>query len=376
MDLFTARLFQPPPDLTPLPDLDLNPRVTDLRWTSGLPGGFLALEVGMRAAHERPVVGHIPDPIDVPPFAHVEVWQGLTLCWEGRVMEMQDAPGGVVGFTAEGYMSALSDDWSRSTSITSVTTGAALESVLASAAPLIRRGHSEQWVDPGVTHAGGLNEFYKRTPGEMVDQVTRQGSVVAAPVDFYILGRRTAYLLSRSAGADPDYWLPFDHRVSRRRNYRPVYGAVTVEYGDSATGTLTAESSDGTFADRYGLIRRLLIPAGNVSAGAATALRDTELARRQEPEITYTIAVGSDGLERLSGQPQPFYAILPGETVRVADDPTQAIVGVTVDANGRTATVELGYLSPALPKNHRRAEREATAQQRRMIAPNGGRTRA
>ena len=362
----------------PLADMDLNADVTDLRWTTNA-NGFADLECGLDAGALWPVVGYLPKPIDVPFRAHVEVWYGSRIVYEGRVRRRRRGPGGLfVGFTCEGYLAHLNDNWNRSTSTTSVLSGAALQQVAQSTSPHLRFGNADQFVEPNVTHAGGLNEWRRMTGGEVADQLIKEGNGDGYEVDVAVWENRTLWCLPRTEPATPDYRIPFDPRVvAWEEDCGRMASHATTEYGDGATGTLTAEAETSGFLDAWGFTRKVLIPAGDISAAAATALRDRTLTTGATPEIAALISLeNAEGLRLFSGVEQPQELVRSLTWVEVGTEPQQVIVGTTFDATARALAVELGSPSPYLPRNQNIRETLAVARLIRKIDPlSGGRTR-
>lgn len=362
----------------PLADMDLNADITDLRWTTGATG-YLDLECGLAAGSLWPVIGYLPTPVDIPFRAHVEVGYGSRVVYEGRVRRRRRGPGGLfTGFTAEGYLAHLGDNWNRSTATSSVQSGAALQQVAQSTSPFLRFGNAEQFVEPAVTHSGGLNEFRRMTAGEVADQLIKEGNSNGQPVDVAVWERLTLWCLPRTAPTSPHYRIPFDPGlVAWEEDCGRMASHATVEYGDGVTGTLTAEAETSGFLDAWGFTRKVLIPAGDISAVAGLALRDRTLTDGATPEITALISLeDGEGLRLFSGVEQPQELVRALEWVQVGTEPLQVIVGTTHDATARSLAVELGNPSPYLPRNQNIRETLAVARLVRKIDPtSGGRTR-
>lgn len=362
----------------PLADLDINADITDLRWSTTV-NGFGDLECGMDAGGPWPVVGYLPEPVNVPLRAHVEVWAGSRIVYEGRVRRRRRGPGGLfTGFTCEGYLAHLSDGWNDSETTASVTSGEALQQIVTMFAPYLRVGTAEQFIDPGVTHSGGLAEWTRMTPGEVVDQIIKEGDSDGNAIDIAVWENRTLWCVPRVTPSTPHYRLPFDESVvTWEDDAGSMASHVTVEYGDGSGGTLTVEAETTGFLSTHGFVRNLLIPAGDITSAAAVALRDRELTTRATPDVSATVSlIDGEMLPLFSGAEQPQALVRALEWVQVGDEPMQIIVGTTHDATARSLTLELGQPSPLLPKNTNLREREAVARMARLINPlSGGRDR-
>src|SRR5688572_18610929 len=76
-------------------DIDLNPDIVSLRYSTSLPGGFNGLEVGFvrqwfdHGTQQYRRTGYLQQPVDIRPFSHVELYDGMTLLWEGRIMMLR-----------------------------------------------------------------------------------------------------------------------------------------------------------------------------------------------------------------------------------------------------------------------------------------------
>lgn len=374
MDGYSLRFRQP--DGTPLPRIDVDPQVTDIAYQTG-PGGFTVMSVGMVPGFNRPFAGTLDPPQLIPPFADCTLYTGVRPLFRGWAVEFDDDdPVMSTGVVVEGYGTgaAMENNWNRSTSTATSTSGAVLESILISGAPHLRIGKGDDWQNPGVSHT--LNDFYKMTPGEVVDQLTQEGALDGSIVDFYVYEDLIARLIKRITPTQPEYRIPFDRRVRRNRNYRGAYGAATVEFGTSSF-TLTVESYNEQFEREFGIQRFAFLPVGGLTSGSATSFRDTRLANAAGPAVAFTInRTDGEGMERWDGGVQPYELVRAGEWVGVGDAEPLPIVATTVDLTGRTLTVEVGAPSPHIPRNTNLKERDWLRKLARLISPlSGGRTR-
>lgn len=276
-------------------------------------------------------------------------------------------------------MTHLGDSVVLETSTATVMSGAALQTIVNAYAPFLRVGNAEQFVDPNVTHAGGLAEWTRMTPAEVVDQIVKEGNSDGAPVDIAVWDNLTLWCVPRIEPAMPQYRLPFDpSTIAWEEDCGAMANRALAEYGTGAGGTQVAEAETVGFLDRWGFSRKVLIPAGDITEGAAIALRNRELTTRSTPEISVAISLeDGEGLTMFSGIEQPQELVHSLEWVQVGTEPAQPIVGTTFDATARSLTVELGAPSALLPHNMNLRERNAVARIERLINPvSGGRTRS
>lgn len=358
----------------PLAEMGLSSDVTTLRYTTNA-NGYGDLDVGMDGGIPYPVVGYLPQPINLPLRAHVEIWYGSVRTYQGRVIRRQRGPGGLfTGFAAQGYWSALNDGWLNSSSTVDITSGDALIAALAAAATYIRVGNDEQFIDPGIVHVDGLSEWRYMTPGEMANQIAQEGNSDGQPVDIGVWDGPRLWCLPRVAPDVPTYRIGFDPSVvSWEDDCSRMASHIVVQYGNN--NDLTSEAETADFYDRNGFTSRMFIPAGDIRLAAATAFRNSELTVRAQPDVTAMLSlVDGEGLRLLSGAEQPPELVRSLEWVQVGDEPLQPIVGTVFDATAKTLSVELGNPSPYLPRNANIREMTAVAQLMRGIDPvSGGR---
>lgn len=382
MAVFTMRLYQGLPGSQPLPDMAIDTDVTALQWTHGLPGGPLALTVGVdmfgrdRREYGRGL-GYLPDMIDVVPFAHVIILAGTVPVWAGRVMQRTRPAGQTRGFTAVGYgLTGTNDDYYPSASAVSTTSGVILTEVIQSSAPLLSVGNADQFVDPGVAHTRG--EFNGMYPSEVIDQLTQEGGAQNVPWDYWVDLNRVVHFKPRMAPDQPDYRIPFDDDVDWDEDYTNVYGSAAVNYALNGTDSTSPVATTAGFPDRYGGVQRTALVRGDeLTAVGAAQFRDTWLLTHFDPQIAATVRRRLDrGLERFNGGEIPAHLILQGQWIQVGDETPQIIVGSTFDGLTGDCTIELNQPDPSLPKNFLRLERETVGKVRRLINPvTGGKVR-
>lgn len=361
--------------LRQLSEMSISSGVTDLRWDANA-NGFGDLTCGQADDLPWPVVGRLPKPINLPWDAHVEVRYGSRLVYEGRVYDRTLGQGGrYVAFRAQGYQAYLNDHYLDSASTTSVTSGEALEAALPLVAPYLRLGNAEQFIDPGVVHAGGLAEWRYLTLGAMVDQIIKEGNSDGESIDIGVWEGLRLWCRPRVAPDEPDYRIPFDPSyVSWSESKLEMASSVVVEY---ATNTRTAAATLDGFLDAYGFTRSLYHNGGTLDATQAAAFRDADLTLRSVPQVTALVSL-SDGAGLLlpSGVERPAELVRPLEWIEVAGQPMQPIVGITRDATAETLAVEIGQPSPYIPRNTSLLVNGVVARLARGINPiSGGKAR-
>lgn len=338
----------------PLPDVAIDARVTDCRFTTGRPGGFLGMTIGLGPDGGEPLVGQMPRDNAVSGFEHCELWFGPWLLWEGRIVEIQQTRGRTSGFIAEGYfVSATLDGYATNTSATTMTTAAALRTTLALAAPLLSPGNSDQFVDTGVLHAPA--DFLNMTGSQILDQVMREGTSSGDAVDAMVWDGRVLWLTPRVAPAVADYLLEPGEVDSARVDLRGVYSQAEVFYTtngvEQTTGVVTAPG----VIDRYGVRRALPITADEQTAAGAGQLAVTELARRSVGETSISITRAVDPqtrqwptLRRPGGGGRPAFLVRADEWAQdEAGGALLPIVATEFDANALSLRADIGALPPS-----------------------------
>lgn len=353
----------------------LNPTVTALRW-SWDQAGPAALDVSLRRDQRRPVVGILPADMAIPEHAHIEVWHGATILWDGYVLTEDRGQGGVITrIAAVGYMQSLADIAWDYTGFASATTGdQMLRRLLDQRAPWLRPDTSGRWVDPLVT-LGALDSYADQSVAQIVDIIRNAGDI--ARNQLWIMARpgRSVVMEPRLAPIEPHYRIAFDHRVQAwTADYSQTARAVKARYGPSSSPASTALAVNPDSES----FRVVTVQAGEVGVDAANAIRDAELARRAAPIVKATIGANADPRTwpTLSGgQSVPWWQPVVGEWVAVAGYDPLPIVAVTVDGMAQTATYELGERDLSLTWNRGRLARQAAVQFRTQTAPMGGRLR-
>jgi len=353
----------------------LNPAVTALRW-SWDQAGPAALDVSLRRDQRRPVVGILPADMAIPEHAHIEVWHGATILWDGYVLTEERGQGGVITrIAAVGYMQSLADiEWDY-TGFASATTGdLMMRRLLDQRAPWLRPDTSGRWIDPLVT-LGTLDSYNGQMVAQIVDIIRNAGDI--ARNQLWIMARpgRSVVMEPRLAPLEPHYRIAFDHRVQAwTADYSQTARAVKARYGPSSSPASTALAVNPDSES----FRVVTVQAGEVGVDAANAMRDAELARRAAPIVKGTLGANADPRTwpTLSGgQSVPWWQPVVGEWVAVAGYDPLPIVAVTIDGMAQTATYELGERDLSLTWNRGRLARQAAVQFRTQTAPMGGRLR-
>ena len=365
------------------PLLSMGMPITSLRW-SWDQAGPAGASVSFQPRRAAPVVGSLPDPIDVPLRGHVEIMSGGRVIWDGFVRTRERGPGGsVTAITAVGYAQSLGDRWwtrSDEALLTGRTSGAVLAIAIRELTPWLSPGViGDQWIDPYVNHSGGMNDFTRMTVAQIADQIRQTGDARGHEVWVSCMPGRQVWLLPRVAPSEPDYRVAFDHRIQRwTESDEGMAATVAVERGTASSGTLGPTATTATFLSDRGFAPSVIIAAGDITADAALALRNAELRKRSVPRLSATIGVTKDSPTWLSnryGLPVPYWMPRTGEWVGVAGEPLLPIIAVSIDGVAETATYELGEMDKYQPGRQTLVARETAANQRQMRAPAGGRLR-
>lgn len=352
---FRVALFEALPGMERTDAFDINPNVTTLRWSTGVPGGFRQCDVGM-LNDDLPRRGRIPRSPLVRPQGRGQVWDGAALCFEGRV-DAGNGPAARFGFGLVGYgIAALADGYFTSADTNASTAGAVFAAVLAAAAPHLRVGGSQEWRDSGTEHT--LAEMNYRTPAGVQQQLSIEGgisNVGSQRWNWTVYDNRTASHLPNDAPATPRYLIPFDEDVEWTEFYGDMYSSADLLYGPSGSLTLATGTSTEGFLARWGFSRTALLTAGEMSATSAAVYLATWLAERAQPRRTVAIRRRfGRGLELRSGSERPCWLVRAGEPsgwVEIGapgdpDNPVLPIVGTQFDANTMEAVYECGIANP------------------------------
>lgn len=333
----------------PLAHMDIDVDITALTWTKSLPGGANSLSIGLETPAYRggwgPSLAFFPEAVRTKAFADVLVKAGPATVFEGRWMEDILGPEGVQGGVVDGYgVSATTDDFYESADTTLTTTGDALKTIIADAAPALSRGNSAEWSDPGVAHA--LIEFDGMTVGEALDQLMREGGGQNVVYDWWTINRRVV-LLPRVAPDTPHYRVGYDpETMDIRRHYREVFGSLVITYTIDGGETELAESENAEFVNVYGIRRRRLVSADELTTTGATQLQATMLAKGIEPAYSVSLELGpGQWLTSAAGVPVPHWLVDVGQWIKIANYDPWIIVNLSYNARADQLSLELAEQS-------------------------------
>lgn len=330
--------------------MDIDPDVVQLSFSTTLPGGFASLEVGLYDP-ATPQYGYLPRIAALPPFAHVQLWDGSFLLFEGRIMFTTRPGGDIRGFRAIGYgFTALTDGYYASTDATSVTAKTVLLDVLSSAAPLIRPAMGERFRDTEIAHT--YAEMDGMVPTSVVDQLSREGGMagytqsefVYTVWDPLVYEDRVLTWMPREPLAKPEYLIPFDDSVSWEESYESMYSHAATRYTVAGVVTDTAVIESPGFVDAWGFSRYILLNGGEMTSVGATQFATTWLQIHSTPDVSCTINRSRlRGLERRGGSEVPARNVRAGVGwVQVSDQPYLPITQVDVDLNTDNVTIQCG----------------------------------
>lgn len=357
--MFHLAIYKPLPNGgpgSPLTTVDISPDITGLRWSTSLPGGFADMEVGLRRnSGGASMYTGLVQPLDIAPFAHVQLWYGSFLCFEGRVMRIVRPGGEIRGFSAMGYgITGLTDDFYISQDTTLKSSGFIASEVIATRCPLLVTGPNFQ--DPGVLHARGEYDGY--APADIINAFVSEGGYDGTVWDYYVYERREINLLPRLPPAGPptdppDYLIPFDERVEWSEDYTALYGQVAVRYTnlDGIAENITPRvppTQNTAFATVYGLSRATIVEGGKLHSGAALSFGNSYLGLKQVP--AYSVQVTRQnlrGLEVPGGVDAPPWTVRSGKWVGIGDQPFLPIIHTEYDASAQSLVVEAGSPLPS-----------------------------
>ena len=379
--IYTVTIFQPlqPGQSRGAPTcmLDLDSDIVSLVFTTANPGGYGSLEVGLRRSYDGAYVG-LPQPVDIVPFAHIELTAGSRHLFEGRVVGLDKSAGGhASGIVAQGYgICGLTDDYVESYDQTRRSSGVLLREIMGERAPLVRVG--VQYIDPGVMHAKA--EFHGMSPSEVLHQISREGGGATAGIgghsgiesgvwDWLVYEDRIARFTPRippaGTAADPyAYLVPFDGRLAWHEDYEGLYGQVGVRYSDLDAGgppVLGTRYTDPTYQQRYGIQRAEAVNAGQLRPSAAASYGQTRLAGRAV--ASYAMALireGGAGLETPGGTDVAPWLVRSGEWVKAGDQVPLPILHTRYDAMSGTLEAEAGAPLPAVLAHSAQSQRQVS----------------
>lgn len=305
LPVFTLKVYSALPAKVPLDLCQFSPFTTQITITTGKPGGYMGCSVGFA---EEPISlargwPYLPQPVFVEPLAHVEVWCGASLLFEGRLVETDTLGQRATAIRAEGYaLQALNDaPWyplTNSEDATYYSSGRLLLQALTDTCPLVRPMALLDFTDPGILHQ--YSEINGKTAAQLVQQFSTEGNGFSL-FDFMMWERRRPEFLARAAPLTPDYREDVGAGVVIQTTYSDLVGTVYVRYSDPITGRtnqIAGPFTDPTFAARFGgLSRAKEINGGTMSPAGATAFGQTYLSVNRNP--TYRVQIQRDGWQGL-----------------------------------------------------------------------------
>jgi hypothetical protein len=334
--------------------IDINPDVTQIRWSSARPGGYTTLEVGLEP--DGSLAGMwLPKPIDIRGFHHVEVYAGRQLCWMGQITQPKRVRGQYVAFTAKGYgISLTGDDFQTGSNNTVLTTGGQLlAQAIGALAPNLR---VQQLVDTGAAHY--QVDTYEMTVADIVNLLVREGGN-GSVWDWLVFGQHVvggyvpaAVFAPRQPPQQAQYHLAWNDITDWTEDFEQMYSAVAVDYTTPTTGggspvagtrKLSVTTQTPSVLQQYGRYRRKLIKGSTWVDGAALQFQETYRVQYSVPAVAAQAQfTDSDDLPGAGGEDRPKYLANAGEWVAVGDWPSLLpIIQTTYDGFSGALTLVL-----------------------------------
>lgn len=376
--MFNLAIFQPlqvGKPLEPIIDIDLNPDIAECTFSTVNPGGYgtLDLRLQMYVQGQGPEFRGLPQPLNLVPFAHVELRNGQYVAFEGRVMGIDRNNAGLYsGFQAMGYgLEALGDQYIISGETGKKTSGAIIQDVISDAAPLlvIDPNNPAMWQDPGLYHA--KSEYTALYPQDVVNAVIREGgklfagitttagglgsSASAAAWDWLVYeGRRVKFTPRLPPAGTPDdpydWWAPFDSRVQWHEDYHSMVGRVSIRFqnlDEAGSGeNISPPAIDTDFEGRYKIVRSAIIEGGQMRGPSALTFAQTYLANQNTPAIAVNVMRA-----QLQSLQIPAYGgsdvlgpwhVRAGDWLQIGQEPALPIISTQFDMMSEVLNIECG----------------------------------
>lgn len=284
------------------------------RWSTQLPGGFLAAEVPL-AAPERERPGDLPRPCtDLVGREHVVIRIGGATVFEGMLVEVTRAGGEIRRIVAHGYGSDGLDERLFPAIAGTMTAGQLAAAALA-LLPHIRVD-SARWEEPGLAY--DASEFAGQTVREVLERIVRAGSGDGAVWDYAVWEGPTAVLQRRVEPDVPD-WVIVREAVEETVSFGEFATAVSVEYS-AGEETATVSLANADLETRLGRKIEYAVSGGGLDLEAASAVARTWLTRLGQPARGIALRIDSpDALRTPRGDPAPLHLVRAGQWVRVYD---------------------------------------------------------
>lgn len=348
---FTLAIYEPLPGRARLDTIQLDPQLTGIRWSNALPGGFAALDITSSDASTL-VRPYMARELASRPLARVVLTAGGACVWEGRLTQPHRPAGKMSVLHADGYgISAMADSFVRSTDTSASTSGACLAAALGLAAPVLRVGPRDRWVDPGIPHT--LAEFDGMYPADIVSQLISEGGAGGETWDWWVYEDRIVNFVPRVLYTQPRYRVDIDPSYDPQDDYTGLYGSITLRYTDAATNAQASVTAgdEQAFLDNFGFIRRGVLPGATLTAASAAATAATLAATASRPVTSATLTrAGARGLQLAAGGEVPAYLARSGEWLAAGSETPMILVRVEHDATAESTVIELGAPSPGIPQ--------------------------
>ncbi len=343
MNDYTLRLA-PSPTSAQVIGIDINPQVTDLRWSTVTPGGFNQLEVGLSPDGGAPLAGGLQEPMDIGGFHHVELHYRGTLVFEGRVEKLTYNGTGVVGFSARGYgLSSLSDMQIDPGSgiIVGITIGDLISRAVGTGSRLIELDSwSLETADNGVRY--GTSDLYGLTVRQVLDMATKQ-SVTGEQFDWWVYGRRVLVMTPRVVPSVPHFAVPFERGLTTwSEDWTNLWGGVTVYYTVAGVEDSITVTQDG-FWERYGIERTTVLRIDEMTDEGAEAFARQWLETASQPAIQASVTRRDGrGVTTPSGAEVDAALVRAGSWWQMGGKPIQPAISSSHNATSEEHRWELG----------------------------------
>ena len=299
-----------------------------------LPGGFSTLTFTLPAMYRQTIQAG----------DHIEVFaEGVGVAWEGMRSMPRMTGYDQTQIQARGYYFGLCDTNPLETPVTTNTTKMPADQCLAlalrSASGLITTSTGPEWQAPSLFHA--LSDFNGRTASQVADQIFTETGY-----DLTIGLGRLAHLKPRTPPSPTQYQIPISACPDWEEDDTTLATEVEVQYTDIETGVAGTKTAGPNLNAEamYGVHRKQILQVGTMSAGAAAATAQTQLAILSQ--ITVRASFQAPYVTRPLGAPTPACDVQAGEWVQIGgaseDRAAQVIVTSTVDLKTGVGTFQLG----------------------------------
>lgn len=332
------------PNGRPISD-DLGLVAEGLRYTTKLPGGFDLASFALK----RDGLENWPD---LKPFAHVEIRDQGVLVFAGRLMPVARGNQFAVSCTVVGYyFSHLADNEFDSSSSSNRKPKAAIEEVVAQAAPLIV-------VLPGLVQdhdswtVNLSQQNYRRIrPVDLFDQFSTLGDNAGNIWDVAVWDQQRIWFQPRDYTRVTHQLDTAEGVIEIVPDPSELWNEVRVEYRTTAGATaVTGTYRDQDSIDRYGVTRSITLRENEITASMAASLAQTFLAFHKH--LHPKISIKTTRIFNAAGGPVPCGQVRAGAVVRVPGIGDLFIVETDYDAESGelTLTPEHGFRDADMAK--------------------------